>query len=323
VTEIKSAVSVAARSVLTIEAGAVLRFTSASAALLVRGTLIANGRPDARIIFEGDEGTPGIRALQISANGAVHVHVSYATFGNFSTAVNLDVSYSWPASLLRFEDCVFEGNGAAVDGDNNNFVLDFLRCEFSRNLRPVTGPPNTMRFDGCYFHSQERGVEARTLTFVNCVFMNHTGVALRTAYESRISDSLFVSNDVAIEMSSTNLYNCTIVNNRIGVLSSLTYVMENDVQLSDIDLCGNTDANLVLYSQYDVTISRSWFGSSSDLEAYNSIKSLSSGRILFSSLRSYPIRLDLSRIYLLWPALSKIKGAFSTPSESLESKIDG
>ena len=41
---------------LTIEAGAVLRFTSASAVLLIRGTLVANGHPDARIIFEGVQG---------------------------------------------------------------------------------------------------------------------------------------------------------------------------------------------------------------------------------------------------------------------------
>ena len=161
VTEIGSALFLSAGSVLTIEAGAVLRFTSASAVLVVKGTLIANGRPDARIVFDGSDMTS--RALQIPAIEGVNVNVSYATFSNFSRAVSLEPS-EWPKISLYFEDCVFEGNGAAIEGGYTmGATVDFLRCEFSSNLRPASvessiGYGGQTRFDSCFFHSQDRGV---------------------------------------------------------------------------------------------------------------------------------------------------------------------
>ena len=322
VTEISSAVNIAAGSVLTIEAGAVLRFTTTSAVLWVRGTLVANGRPDARIVFEGVQDTVwswgSSRALQISGQGAVSANVSYATFRKFSLAVSLDNGQSWPTSVLRFEDCVFERNGAAVGGGYISANIDFVRCEFSSNLSPVTGSASYMRFDGCYFHSQERGA-ALTGTFqvVNCVFMNHSGVAMRAEGGATIRDSLFVSNNIAIETTSiVSLLNCTIVNNRIGVLGSMSYTYGITLQVSDVDLCDNADANLVLSSQYDIIISRSWLGTALDSAANKTVSSLLSGRVLLSVLRPYPIQMDLSGIFLLWPTLPKFKAACLSPCDS-------
>jgi hypothetical protein len=157
-------------------------------------------------------------------------------------------------------------------------------------------------------------------TFVNCVFMNHSGVALRAEGGSTIRDSLFYLNEFGIEITNyIYIFNCTIVNNRIGVLGSMSYTYGISVQLSDVDLCGNADANLVLSSQYDIIISRSWLGTAVYSEAYKSVKSFGSGQISLSVLRLYPIQMDLSGIFFLWPALPKPTSTCLSPCDSPKS----
>jgi len=245
VTVIGSALTFFAGSVLNIEAGAVLRFTSASAVIVVKGTIIAKGRPDARIVFDGVDMTS--IALQISGMGGARVIVSHATFSNFGQAVNLENSGSSDGrSSLYFEDCVFERNGRVMDGFNADITLDFLRCEFSSNLRPLAVygyyGRQAVRFDGCSFQSQVSGaflMGGCEGTIVNCVFRNHTDYALSVESRSTISDSLFVSNSgvaltayylstisdsrfvsntgIALRTYQSTVRNCLFVSNDVGI----------------------------------------------------------------------------------------------------------
>jgi hypothetical protein len=271
VTEIQSALTFAEGSVLTIEAGAVLRFTSASAVLVVKGTLIANGRPGARIVFDGVDMTS--RALWIPAIGGVNVHVSYATFSNFSQAVSLEDNVGSKLSLY-FEDCVFEGNGAAMEVFYfHGMTLDFVRCEFLSNLRPVSVASNInfgglTRFDSCYFHSQGSGVVfgylASGSTVENCVFMNHSGIALSANAQSVIRDSLFVSNDVGIQTHGT-VENCIFLMNRVGIAAY------NGARIEGGWICSrpldNSSDLIQVSSPISIEASNVWFGIPGQREA--------------------------------------------------------
>jgi hypothetical protein len=94
-------------------AGAVLSFTTSSAALTVRGTRKANGRADARIVFDSvNQSIVGSTGLQISGLSSTSVNVSYASLISFGLAVWRD-RCSDP-SLVLLESCIFERNGAAV-----------------------------------------------------------------------------------------------------------------------------------------------------------------------------------------------------------------
>jgi hypothetical protein len=238
VTEIASNVIVAPGAVLSIEAGAVLRFTTASAALTVRGTLRANGRADARIVFDGvNQITGGLAALQIPALSSTIVNVSYASFINFGQAVWR--SSGGTSNLVLFESCIFERNGAAAVASGYNFWSEmiFRRCEFSHNSGPVTG--SNFNFDGCYFHNQESSVIVEYSSFSNCVFLNHTGTAAMISWGGTVRDSLFVRNDVAIqgEGRGPTVLNCILILNRVGIIAA------NDASITGGWICSRPSDN--------------------------------------------------------------------------------
>jgi len=264
VTEINTSLVLSAGSVLTIEAGAVLRFTSPSAVLVIKGTIIARGRPDARIVFDGVDMTS--RALYIPNIGGVNVNMSYATFGNFSQAVSLDTSWNGPCALY-FTDCVFKRNGAAMEGSYWGTTVEFLQTEFSSNLRPVSGYGGYMRFDGCYFHSQDRGAALYALSLVmdSCVFVNHTGVALWIQSDgSTIRDSLFVSNDVGVQTKSA-IENCIFLMNRVGIAAA------DGARIEGGWICGRpleNSSDLIQWSSLtSMQVSHVWFGIPGQYEA--------------------------------------------------------
>ncbi len=75
---------------LFIEPGAVIKYTTNEAALVVKGTLLAIGRPDARITFDGVAESVQSMALHILSEGAASVDISFAVFSNFSEAVHIE-----------------------------------------------------------------------------------------------------------------------------------------------------------------------------------------------------------------------------------------
>jgi hypothetical protein len=220
--EIKAGAIVNPGAVLTIEAGAVLRFTSASAVIVVKGTLIAIGRPDARIVFDGTDFFLGSAALFI--RGATGVNVSYATFGNFTTVLkspdpNLNGYFT---RSIFFEDCVFEQNyNTALDLSGYNVL--FLRCKFINFYNTIYGERG-MVFDGCYFLNLVRQVCAfagSLSVYVNCVFMNHTSTALYADDYSSVTNCVFMWNSIGVTTRpSSSVSNCLFVWNGIAVLTN-------------------------------------------------------------------------------------------------------
>jgi hypothetical protein len=265
VTEIASNVIVASGAVLSIEAGAVLRFTTSSAGITVRGTLKANGRADARIVFDGvNQSMVGSTGLRISGLSSTIVNVSYASFINFGLAAAFqnDDYTGWTQNLVLFESCIFERNGAAAAVGGYFFsgvFFRFRRCEFSRNSGPVTGW--YINFDGCYFHNQESGVTVGSSTFSNCVFLNHTGTAAMISWGGTISDSLFVRNDVAIQGDGRGptVRGCILILNRVGIIAA------NDASITGGWICSRPSDNsssLIVGTMAAgvIPVSDVWFG---------------------------------------------------------------
>jgi hypothetical protein len=261
VTVVNSAVTISDIGVLTIEAGAIVQFTSAAAVLTIKGAIRANGRIDAPIIFEGVDASRGSTALYISAHGAASVNVSHAIFRNLGNAVGFECC--WSTTLLLFQDSVFMHNRAAVFG-YNGVVVVFLRCEFSENDGPITGA--YFRFDGCFFHSQQRGAAVGGSTFTDCVFMNHSGAAL-DAPDATISQSLFVWNDIAIQAyRGPVVRNCILLMNRIGMIAGPGADISGG-WLCSLPLNSTSSYVLQLASPGPIAVSGVWFGISGEREA--------------------------------------------------------
>ncbi len=291
-TVIDSAVTINSGAVLTIEAGAVVRFSSASSVIVVKGTLWAIGRPDAQIIFDGGDVSVGATALYCI--GDMNVNVAYSTFSKFGRAVVLESSMF--AGHLHVADCNFQENIAPVGG-NNYYTVSFLRCQFARNLQPSTGIFKAL-IDGCYFHNQVGGVSVDSpSTIVNSVFVNLTGTALRIASGSTVSNCLFVGNDIAVRStiqtySSTLLQSCIFLNNRVSVVVGYT------LSITGGWMCGrpfdSTSDLIRMESPHSITASEVWFGISGQFEAIirGSIKdeywTASSGLVALIQVQAQP-----------------------------------
>lgn len=281
--ELKTGVVIAAGAVLTIEAGAVLRFTSAAAIIVVKGTLLAVGRPDARIVFDGTDMGMGVNALYIS--GAAGVNVSHATFGHFSLVVRI-YSGSDPRSI-HFEDCIFEQNNLLLMWQVGMYQIFFVRCDFIRN-QGVVGSGIVQLIDSCKFLQSELFLQSPTVA-VNCIFMNNTAAALSSGFGGSVlnclflwnnigvycsmgcpsvRNSLFVSNDIAVfaQYSGTRLLDCVFLSNRV------TLFAQGSVRVIGGWMCvrprdSRSDLIQVASGVQSVEINGVWLGTSGQNEA--------------------------------------------------------
>jgi hypothetical protein len=224
--DISSGVIVGPGAVLTIEAGAILKFKSASAVILVKGVLRVLGRPDAPIVFDGTDTNRGGTAIDLE--GATGVNVSHATFRNFDRAVDNhgQSPNGYQADSVYFEDCVFEQNALAVSSLFSYRVF-FMRCKFIRSVNIMSAMSGGL-FDGCQFVDQTMYARNGDV-FVNCVFTNNTGVAVYASYGASVINCLFLSNNLAMMLwESASVSNCLFMWNRLAVVAqgSATRVLQ-------------------------------------------------------------------------------------------------
>ena len=282
VTEVSTGIIITQQGSLTIEAGAVIRFVAPSAALIVKGSLFARGQRGAMITFEGyrspDNPQPLItNGLQI-AGSAPRVNISFANFTYFNNAINQN--YPGVNSEWIFEDCLFQHNSFAVSGPGSYLgKVRYIRCEFSYNSVGALGEYHYL--DSCIFHDQPAGAQVGMSFVKNCVFANHSGTALTSFDSSSITDSFFLSNDIALDSGSSVVTKCTISGNRVGIFAVA-------VDISDSNVCQNQEFNFIVESDQDLVISRVWLGTGSGFSARRSILSSPKSQIILNSARSRP-----------------------------------
>ena len=281
---VSSAVIIAEGVTLTIEAGSTVAFTTTGAQVVVKGRLVAAGRPDAPITFSGtsaqQSGPMTGTGIVISSEGSPFVNVSHATFTGLQVAVSIECCAN---SVALFENCVFTRNvyGSLGYGGSNTF----RGCEFSyhTNAAAVGGD---LVFENCYFHDQPQGAAAAGSVFDSCVFLNHSEAAVSGG---SVQSSLFVNNAVAVSydgsMYGPSVSYSTIVDGSVGI------IVGKQSFLSDVNICDNSELNVNVLIGQNFGIFRSWLGTSSTFLAQQSMRAMAGAEISINLPRSHPLPL--------------------------------
>ena len=280
--EISSALVVATGATLTIEPGAILRFTTTSARIVVRGRLVAAGDATStgRITFEG----LGVAQSALLADAtSSFVSVAFSTFTGFAGAA-VTFACCDDGSIATFSHSLFTLNLGAPTGGYNRFGMLFSFCEFSYNGAPA-GSSN-LRFEDCYFHDSPAGADLSG-QYVRSVFVGHSNYAVSSSNGggSIVEDCLFVNNAIALKVGdSVSMTGTIILGGGVGVGGSI----RSPPNVKESIICDMPVAFDFRSLSLDVTMSRIWLGSSSTFVSLQYILVRGGLRVILSNLLPRP-----------------------------------
>ncbi|KAI8822714.1 REJ domain-containing protein [Fimicolochytrium jonesii] len=241
-----------ATATLTIEPGVNITVNGAGA-LVVRGSLQANGTADDPIIWQGWYADERLRIGIVTDGGTVYA--SFVTFAGFAKV--FDYKNSAGSHPYIFEDCTFLDNDVGIQVSGSIVT----RCNFTSNGHAVIGDRITVTnstfvqndvvtYGLNAFTYQLTGSSFAQSTFFNNSLVADTGLM-------RFTDCLFVGNDQVSKNSPSSFTNSLFVENaNLFLVGS-----ETGLQMSGCSICGTKEWNVRLSTSTDVTIPGNYWGS--------------------------------------------------------------